>query len=80
VDILRDVPGVINVVNLELFNLEGGGYSDTLIGQALGERVPIIETGGFVTKIELFDNAVFSTPLSMFEIKNPEKNIKIRCA
>lgn len=80
VDILREVPGVINVVNIDFFNLEGGGYSSTLIGQATGERVQIPETGGFKTKIELVDNTIFSTPISMFEVRNPSINLKVRVA
>lgn len=80
VDELRDVPGVINVVNLDFYNLEGGGYSNATIGQATGIRELIPDTGGFITKIELFDNAIFSTPYTMFEIKEPTKNIKIRVA
>ena len=32
----------------------------------------------FKTQIELMDNAIYSTPLSMFEIRYPEKDIKIR--
>ena len=78
VDVLREVPGVINVVNINFFNLEGGGYSSTLISQATGERTQVPETGGFRTKIELLDNTVFSTPISMFEIREPAKDIKVR--
>lgn len=80
VDILREVPGVINVVNIDFYNLEGGGYSTTLIGQALGDRVQIPETGGFKTKIIPLDNCLFSTPVSMFELRNSDVNIKLRVA
>lgn len=80
VDVLREVPGVINVVSLDFYNLEGGGYSTTLSAQALGDRVQIPETGGFRTKIELVDNAVYSSPISMFELRNIGKDIKIRVA
>lgn len=80
VDALREVPGVINVVNIDFYNLEGGGYSNTLISQAIGERTQILETGGFRTKIELMDNSIFSTPISMFEVRNPSKDIRIRVA
>lgn len=78
VDVLREVPGVINVVNIDFYNLEGGGYSSTLIGQAVGDRVQVPETGGFRTKIELVDNAIYSTPLTLFECRSPNKDIKIR--
>jgi hypothetical protein len=78
VDALRDVPGVINVVNLDFFNLEGGGYSNAVLAQATGPREIVPETSGFISKIELFDNAIFSTPYTMFEVRNPDKDIKIR--
>lgn len=80
VDILREVPGVINVVNIDFYNLEGGGYSSTLIGQATGVRQQIPETGGFRTKIELIDNTIFSSPISCWEVRNPSMDIKIRIA
>jgi hypothetical protein len=80
VDILREVPGVINVVNIDFYNLEGGGYSSTLIGQAVGPRQQVLETGGFKTKIELIDNTVFSSPASMFEIRNISQDVRIRVA
>lgn len=80
VDSLREVPGVINVVNIDFYNLEGGGYSTALIGQALGERTQIPETGGFKTLIQLFDNCIYSNPIVMFECRNASKDIKIRVA
>jgi len=79
-DILRDVPGVINVVEVRIFNLEGGGYSNTISSQAVINRRFIPDTGGYITQIAPIDNAVFSTPRSMFEVRNPEKDIKIRIA
>jgi len=84
VDVLRDVPGVINVVNLEAYNLDGGPYSRTIISQASGPTELLTgndgsqDTGVRKTLINFIDNAIFSTPLSMFEIKFPETDIKIR--
>ena len=80
VDIIREVPGVINVVDVRFFNMEAGGYSTTLISQATGNRTIIPETGGYSTQVDYIDNTIFGTPLSMFEIKFPDKDIKIRVA
>jgi hypothetical protein len=80
VDAVREVPGVINVVEIRFFNMEGGGYSNTLISQATGGRSIIPSTGGYTTQIDYIDNTIFGTPLSMFEIKYPDKDIKIRVA
>lgn len=80
IDELRDIPGVINVVDIRFYNLEGGQYSETLSPQATGSRVGDPNNGVYSTQIEYIDNAILGTPLSMFEIKYPEKNIKIRIA
>ena len=68
VDILREIPGVINVVDIRFFNMEGGLYSSTVTSQATINRVQV-QGGGFRTQIELINNAIFGTELSMFEIK-----------
>lgn len=79
-DILRELPGVINVVNIDWYNLQGGGYSETLHAQATGVIENIVGTGGFRTKIEPIDNAILGSTLAMFEIRNPDKDIRVRIA
>lgn len=78
VDKLRDVPGVINVVDLRFYNLEGGVYSNTVLAQATGQRESILNTGVYRTQIEPISNTIFSTPISMFEIRNSDTDIKCR--
>lgn len=80
VDILRDVPGVINVVHIRFYNLEGDTYSSVLTSQSTGQRESILNTGVYRTEIELINNTIFSTPTSMFEIKFPEVDLKVRCS
>jgi len=77
VDILREVPGVINVVDIRFFNMENGAYSDSISSQVIGPRIQQ-PSGGFRSYIQPIDNAIFSTPISMFEIRYPEKDILIR--
>jgi hypothetical protein len=77
-ELLREVPGVINVVDVRFFNLEGGPYSTTLCSQATGGKTQDVSLGVYRTQIEYIDNAIYSTPLSMFEIRYSEKDIKIR--
>lgn len=79
VDKLRDVPGVINVVDLRFYNMESGGYSDTVHFQAVSDRL-LLSTGGFRTRIEYIDNTILGTPLSMFEVKYPDRDILVRIA
>jgi hypothetical protein len=77
-DIIREIPGVINVVDIRFYNLEGTPYSKILCSQATGEITQDNNSGVFKTRIELIDNAIYSTPLSMFEILYPEKDISVR--
>jgi hypothetical protein len=79
-DFLRDIPGIINVVDIRTFNMEGGGYSSTRHSQANFNRTQDPNTGGFRTQMQYVDYAIFGTPISMFEIKYPEKDIMIRTA
>ena len=58
--------------------MEGGGYSSTVISQAVIDRVIVPGTGGYRTQIEYIDNQIFGTPLSMFEIKFAKKDIRVR--
>ena len=77
-DILREIPGVINVVDVRFYNLEAGPYSSTLSSQSVGERTQDIDLGIYKTQIVFLDNAIYSTPLSMFEVRFPEKDIRAR--
>ncbi len=78
VDILRNIPGIINVVDLRFYNMEGGNYSQTLIDQAVGTRVQVPGTGSYRTQILLVDNTIYGTPISMFQIKFPAADIFVR--
>jgi hypothetical protein len=80
VDILRGIAGIINVVDIRFYNMEGGSYSNVIISQAVGDRLPIVGTSVYRTQIEYVDNTIFSTSVSMWEIKFPDKDIMIRVA
>ncbi len=80
VDILKDIPGVINVVDVRLYNMDGGNYSSTLIAQANGQRELVKAPNTFRTVINFLDNTIYSTPISMFEIRYPEVDIRCRIA
>ena len=77
-DILREVPGVINVVDVRFYNLTEGIYSLSLSNQATGQVLYDINTGVYKTQIDYLNNAIHSTPTSMFEIRYPEKDIRVR--
>jgi len=77
VDILREIPGVINVSDIRFYNMEGGNYSSTRTTQANQIRESLVG-GGFRTQITPINNTIFGTSLSMFEIKYPNMDIRIR--
>jgi len=79
-DILRDVPGVINVVDIRIVNMVGGDYSNTISSQAQSGREYIPSTGGYRAILNLIENSVLGHHKSIFEVKFPERDIKIRAA
>lgn len=78
IDVLKDIPGVINVVDVRLYNMDGGNYSSTIIAQANGQRELVQAPNTFRTVIDFLDNTIYSTPISIFELRFPERDVKIR--
>ncbi len=76
VENINNVPGVLNVVNFKINNLVGGEYSGNRSQQEIttvdDSQVP------FVYGLNLNDYTIFASPNSMFEIKYPKKDIKVR--
>jgi len=77
-DVLREIPGVINVIDVRFYNMDGGNYSSTLIAQADGQRTLVQAPNTYRTVITYIDNTIYSAPTAMFEIRYPEKDIKCR--
>jgi hypothetical protein len=69
---ISSVSGVLNIIDLRAYNKVGGGiYSDIQIKQNL-----INTTTG---QIDLLgENVIYGNPIGFFEIKFPEKDIKVR--
>ena len=61
--------GVINIIDIKVFNKVGGQYSNNTIAQPISNTT----TG----EISIENNTIHSTQDSMFEIKYPEKDIKV---
>jgi hypothetical protein len=60
--------GVINVIDIKVYNRVGGQYSNNVISQDINPS-----TG----EITIINNTIHSTEDSMFEIKFPEKDITV---
>jgi hypothetical protein len=61
--------GVINIISIKIFNKVGNGYSNNYTSQELVN----LTTG----EIKLINNTIYSDNDSMFEIKYPERDIKV---
>lgn len=66
---IMDIEGVNNIIDLKIFNKVGGNYSINPIEQEI-----LNETTG---EIKIINNTIYSTQDSMFEIKYPEKDIRV---
>lgn len=61
--------GVINIVSITVYNKVGGNYSNNTVSQNI--------TNTATGEIEIINNTIYSTQDSMFEIKYPEKDIRV---
>lgn len=66
---INNVAGVVNVLSIKVYNKVGGQYSANPVEQSL-----VSTTTG---EIQLINNTIYSTEDSMFEIKYPEKDIRV---
>lgn len=63
------IPNVINVINIRAYNRVGGDYSSNSMSLSLVNQ----ETD----EVDLRNNTLYSSIDSMFEIKHPEKDIRV---
>lgn len=68
--IVNDVTGVINVVDVRVFNMMGGEYSSSEVAQ------PYVDTD--TKEIQQSDMTIFMKSNQIYQIRFPEKDIKIR--
>jgi len=66
---INNISGVNNVISMKIYNKVGGVYSVNPVSQAI--------TNTSTGEITIINNAIYSDPDSMFEIKYPEKDIRV---
>ena len=69
IEAINNVACVVNVLSIKTYNKVGGQYSVNTVEQSL-----VSTTTG---EIKLLNNTIYSTEDSMFEIRFPEKDIKV---
>ena len=77
--------GVINLIDFRVYNEHGEGYSSSLIGQetissnAYDDEIYYLGDGNSdLIDIDATDGILYSDGDSMFEVKYPEKDIRVR--
>lgn len=69
---IASLAGVYNVLEIKVYNKVGGQYSTNSI-----EQQYVYNIDPNIRQIQLVNNTVYSTPDSMFEIKYPERDIRV---
>ncbi len=68
--LIQDIPGVSTLADLKVFNKTGGQYSSSETSQRYVDKN--------TKQIELIDDTIFAQPNQIYQIKFPEKDIKVR--
>jgi hypothetical protein len=63
-------PGVLNIVNLRIYNKVGGQYSQSITSQPYGDDS--------TREIALLDDTIYAQPDEILQVRFPEKDIAIR--
>jgi hypothetical protein len=68
--IIQDIPGVSTLADLKVFGKVGGQYSSSETSQRYVDNS--------TKQIELIDDIIFAQPNQIYQVKFPEKDIKVR--
>ena len=68
--IIQDIPGVSTLADIKVFNKTGGQYSSSETSQRYSDSS--------TKQIELIDDTIFAQPNQIYQVRFPEKDIKVR--
>ena len=68
--IIQDIPGITNIADLKFFNKVGGRYSSSETSQQYIDSQ--------TREIRLIDDIIFAEPNQIYQIRFPDKDIKVR--
>ena len=68
--IIQDIPGVVSVADLKVFNKVGGQYSSSETSQRYSNDV--------TKQIQLIDETIYAQPNQIYQVRFPNKDIKVR--
>jgi hypothetical protein len=67
---IQNVPGVVSLTSIEAFNKVGGQYSSSETSQSYSDNL--------TRQIRLVDDTIFAEPSQIYQVRFPEKDIKVR--
>lgn len=76
IETINNVPGVLNVINIRVNNLVSGDYSLNKSSQQIVSEDDTVSP--VVRVLDTTDFTIFGEPNAMYEIKYPNKDIKVR--
>jgi hypothetical protein len=68
--IIQNISGVISLSDISIFNKTGGEYSSSQTSQRYSNAA--------TKQIELIDDTIFAEPNQIYQIRFPNKDIKVR--
>jgi hypothetical protein len=68
--IIQDIPGVVSVADIKVFNKVGGQYSSSETSQRYSNDV--------TKQIQLIDETIYAQPNQIYQVRYPNKDIKVR--
>ena len=67
---IQDVAGVVSVTDISVINKVGGQYSSSETSQSYSNNT--------TRQIQLVDETIFAEPSQIYQVRFPEKDIKVR--
>jgi hypothetical protein len=67
---IQNVPGVVSLTSIEALNKVGGQYSSSETSQSYSDNL--------TRQIRLVDDTIFAEPSQIYQVRFPEKDIKVR--
>jgi hypothetical protein len=71
--VIMNQPGIINIVNLKVFNKVGGNYSQSQSSQPIWTS-----PSAGVRELNMLDDTIYAQPNEILHVRFPEKDIAIR--
>ena len=76
-DLIMNLPGVLNVIDVTITNITGGAYSNIRSSQATGQSTTNVGSNLVYTEMVPINNEILSSPNSILELRFPNQDITV---